>query len=289
MGEAKEVTAEFHLVAKKFALAIEKIGIGTGKVTSSPAGIDCGSDCEESFVEGIKVTLTATAEEGSAFDHWTGSGCLKGPCVVTMSKARTIRAVFDAVGERTLTVSKAGTGAGTVTSAPKGIDCGSTCIAGFNVGKKVTLLAAEAEGSTFAGFSGACTGTAPCKVTMNEARSVTATFEANTGAPGTVGLVVVGGTAKVKNGKALLNVFCNGPSFCKGELKLGMRVSDSGDQVKRTVVIGKASFDLQPGASTKLRIKLSRRGLTALEDRKALAARVAGTGIHPHAVRMKNV
>jgi len=286
MNSAKTVTATFNLI--KHTLAIEKIGTGTGTVTSSPAGIDCGAVCEFDFVDEVKVTLTATSDEGSAFDHWTGSGCLKGTCVVTMSRARTIKAVFDAVGQRTLTVSKAGTGAGTVTSAPKGIDCGSTCSAGFDVGKKVTLLAAEAAGSTFTGFSGACTGKSPCHVTMSEARSVTATFEASAGSGDSVGLAVVGGTAKVKNGKAQLNVFCNGPSVCKGELKLGLRVAGGSTGRKRIVAIGKGLFDLQPGASTTLRIRLSRRALTALEDRKGLAARVVGTGIHAHAVRLKN-
>ena len=287
MNSNKTVTATFNLIT--YALAIEKIGTGTGTVKSSPAGIDCGSICEFDFADETKVTLTATPDEGSAFDHWTGSGCNKGTCVVTMARARTIKAVFDAVGERTLTVSKAGTGAGTVTSAPKGIDCGSTCTAGFPVGKKVTLLAGADAGSTFTGFSGPCTGTGPCQVTMSEARSVTATFELNANITPTDGLVVVAGTAKVKNGKASLRVFCNGPSSCKGELKLGMRVPGGTKGRKRFVVIGKASFDLQPGASTVLQVKISRRALAALEGRKALAARVVGTGIHAHAVRLKNV
>ena len=285
------VTATFNLkpVVVEYALAIEKIGTGTGTVTSSPAGIDCGSDCEASFADDTKVTLTATPDEGSAFDHWTGSGCNKGTCVVAMTRVRTIKAVFDAVGERTLTVVKAGTGSGTVTSAPKGIDCGSVCSAGFDVGKKITVFAAEAAGSTFTGFSGACTGTGNCKVTMDEARSVTATFEAAPGGQSSVGLAVVGGNAKIKNGRALVKVLCNGPSPCKGELKLGLRIPANGGQAKRTVVIGKGFFGLQPGASTTLRIKLSRRALGELEGRTALGARVAGTGIHPHALRLKNV
>ncbi len=285
------VTATFTLkpVVVEYALAIEKIGTGAGTVTSSPAGIDCGSDCEADFASGTPVTLTAIADAGSAFDHWTGSGCNKGTCVVTMTKARTVKAVFDAVGERTLTITKAGTGTGTVTSAPPGIDCGSTCKADFDVGKKVTLLAGADADSTFVGFSGACTGTGPCQVTMSEARSVTATFELNANPTPTDGLVVVAGTAKVKNGKAALRIFCNGPSACKGELKLGMRIPGGSKGRKRFVVIGKASFDLQPGASTVLQIKISRRALSALEGRKALAARVVGTGIHAHAVRLKNV
>jgi hypothetical protein len=75
-----------------------------------------------------------------------------------------------------LTVSKAGTGSGTVTSSPAGIDCGSTCSASFNSGTVVTLTASPTGGSSFGGWSGACTGTGSCQVTMNQAQSVTATF-----------------------------------------------------------------------------------------------------------------
>jgi hypothetical protein len=77
----------------------------------------------------------------------------------------------------TLSVSKAGTGSGTVTSNPSGINCGSTCSAQFNSGTQVTLTATAASGSTFAGWSGACSGTSnTCTVTMNTAKSVTATL-----------------------------------------------------------------------------------------------------------------
>ena len=69
-----------------------------------------------------------------------------------------------------------GTGSGTVTSSPSGINCGSTCTANYASGTSVTLTAAPASGSTFAGWSGACTGTGTCTVSMTAARNVTATF-----------------------------------------------------------------------------------------------------------------
>jgi hypothetical protein len=78
----------------------------------------------------------------------------------------------------TLTVSKNGTGSGTVTSNPAGINCGSTCSANFAQGSTVTLSATPASGSSFAGWSGACSGTGSCTVTMDAAKSVTATFNA---------------------------------------------------------------------------------------------------------------
>jgi DNA-binding beta-propeller fold protein YncE len=77
---------------------------------------------------------------------------------------------------RTLTVVKAGSGAGTVTSSPTGVACGSTCSAPFPSGSSVALTASAGEGSVFAGWSGACSGTAACNVTMDAAKSVTATF-----------------------------------------------------------------------------------------------------------------
>jgi aryl-phospho-beta-D-glucosidase BglC (GH1 family) len=75
-----------------------------------------------------------------------------------------------------LTVTRAGTGSGTVTSSPAGISCGATCSASFASGASVTLTASAASGSTFAGWSGACTGTGACTVPMTAAKSVTATF-----------------------------------------------------------------------------------------------------------------
>jgi List-Bact-rpt repeat protein/WD40 repeat protein len=78
---------------------------------------------------------------------------------------------------RTLTVSKSGTGDGTVTSSPAGIDCGSTCSAQFADGSQVTLTAVPAAGSTFAGWSGGeCSGTGTCPLTLNSDVSVTAGF-----------------------------------------------------------------------------------------------------------------
>ena len=81
---------------------------------------------------------------------------------------------------RALTVAKAGDGAGTVTSSPAGIDCGATCTASITDGTAVTLTAIPATGSTFTGWSGDCSGSSTCVVTMSAAKSVTATFTKST-------------------------------------------------------------------------------------------------------------
>ena len=79
-----------------------------------------------------------------------------------------------------LSITKAGNGAGTVTSAPAGINCGATCSYSFNYNTSVTLTATPSTGSTFTGWSGGvCSGTGTCVTTMTAARSVTATFTLN--------------------------------------------------------------------------------------------------------------
>jgi endoglucanase len=85
--------------------------------------------------------------------------------------------VFRLSPDYTLTVTRAGSGHGTVTSSPRGIICGTLCSATYINDTVVTLTATPATGSTFAGWSGACTGTGTCSVTMGAAKSVTATFK----------------------------------------------------------------------------------------------------------------
>ncbi len=99
-------------------------------------------------------------------------------------------------GTQSLTVVRAGNGTGTVTSSPAGINCGATCSAGFASGAQVILTATPASGSTFAGFTG-CDSVAgsACSVTINAARSVTATFNGSGGGGGSVlqnGVAVTG-------------------------------------------------------------------------------------------------
>ena len=75
-----------------------------------------------------------------------------------------------------LSVSRAGAGSGNISSTPSGIDCGSTCTQSFAVDTSVTLTASPSVGSEFAGWSGDCSGTGSCTVTLSSNRSVTASF-----------------------------------------------------------------------------------------------------------------
>jgi streptogramin lyase len=181
MDEAKSVIATFGPESPTgVLLSVIKEGSGSGTVDSSPERIDCGETCEAEFKEGEEIILSASPEPGSRFIGWSGGGCSDpGDCEITMSEAQEVVAIFDLVPQLKLSVAKAGTGSGTVTSLPEGIDCGKVCEAEFEEGTGVVLSVKPATGSEFAGWSGGgCSSTeTTCEVTMDEDRLVTATFE----------------------------------------------------------------------------------------------------------------
>ena len=77
---------------------------------------------------------------------------------------------------QTLTVDKNGGGAGTVSSSPSGVQCGTTCASPFPQGTTVTLNATPNAGSTFSGWGSVCPGTGPCAVTLSNDMTVPANF-----------------------------------------------------------------------------------------------------------------
>ena len=81
---------------------------------------------------------------------------------------------------RILTVSKSGSGTGTVTGAD--ISCGSDCTEDHVNGTSVTLTATADTGSTFTGWSGDCSGTT-CTLSMTSNKTAVANFDADTTLP----------------------------------------------------------------------------------------------------------
>jgi hypothetical protein len=76
-------------------LTVGKDGTGTGKVTSDPAGIDCGATCAADFEYDQNVILTAAADGNSTFMGWSDAGCPgTGTCTVKMDEARSVTATF---------------------------------------------------------------------------------------------------------------------------------------------------------------------------------------------------
>jgi len=221
-------------------LNITLAGAGSGQVVypndaSPPVQVTCQPTCSTEYswfflLPGDTPELTAIAAAGSTFAGWTVnpassvvSGCnLATSCEVNMGSNGlnpiAVTATFnEAPNTFPLAVQKAGSGQGTVTSNPAGIDCGATCVAVFNQGTVVTLTAAAAAGSTFGGWSGGgCTGTGTCIVTMNAIQTVTATFNTQT-FPLTVAVTGSGGVSSSPEG-----ISC--PPTCTGQFASGTSV-----------------------------------------------------------------
>ena len=84
---------------------------------------------------------------------------------------------LDAGTSFVLAVSNLGNGKGTITSSQGGISCGNLCSATLAAGTSVVLTASPSIGSTFTGWSGACTGASlTCIVSVNSSLNVSATF-----------------------------------------------------------------------------------------------------------------
>lgn len=166
------------------SITVVKTGTGNGTVRSSPPGIDCGGVCSGSFVSDESpdyrpVSFSVEPDAGSQFAGWGGACSGSGGCTidpVKMNASYTVTASFRAIRPSQFSLAVSVSGSGRVTSAPAGIDCDAACSASFATDSTVTLTATPTPGWTFAGWSGSCTGTDPCTLTMSAPRSVTATF-----------------------------------------------------------------------------------------------------------------
>jgi len=180
VDKAKTVKATFTTT---HALEVSRTGSGLGKVQSSPGGILCLANCQETtaaFREGTEVTLKPTPAKHFHFVQW-GGDCSGSTCQVTMGEDHEVSALFAEDAKHLLTLSKSGGGAGTVKSSVAGINCGATCSstsAAYYQGEALELTATPGKGSAFKGWSGGgCSGTGSCTVTMSEANAVQAEFK----------------------------------------------------------------------------------------------------------------
>ena len=179
LSAAQSVTATFTAVPT-FAIAYTKAGTGSGTISfsTSDAQSSCATSCSKSYTSGSVVMLNAAPNFGSTFAGWSGGCTGTGTCLVTLTAAKAVTATFTLSTSYAITYTKAGAGSGTTNFAPTGsqASCSASCSNSYASGSVVTLSAAPASGSTFAGWSGGCTGTAPCQLTLSAAKAVTATF-----------------------------------------------------------------------------------------------------------------
>jgi len=150
-------------------LTLTGVGSGSVKVNGTLQSLPWSGQ----FANGASVTLEAVPGSGWAFANWSGnlSGSAN-PTSITMNGAKSVTASFSQLSY-TLSVAKTGSGSvkvnGTTVSLPYS--------AQFLSGTSVTLEAVPTSGWAFANWSGDLSGSAnPTSITMNGARSVTASF-----------------------------------------------------------------------------------------------------------------
>jgi hypothetical protein len=191
---------------------VGSVEIGYSNFVSASAGVDTSSighnqSGDPLFVDGVvgasqnfHLQDTSPVIGAGTIDAMTGKSDLDGkPRPAAGDSEPSMGAYEPTVQTLTVTVS----GGGSVTG--ERINCPGTCSASYLAGSQVTLTPAAGSGSVFSGWSGSCSGSGACQVTMNGDLPVTATFTgvavpSNTALPLIAGTAVVGGTLVASDG-----------------------------------------------------------------------------------------
>lgn len=177
MSEDQSVTAEFTFIGYELTADVA----GQGMVTSAPGNIVCPGKCSDRFTANEEVVLTATPGVGQTFAYWDSapaslSAGKSGVCTTTatctffINQSYIARAVFASPVE----VTTSGSGNGTVQGFD--IDCPGACNSEVPADLNITLIAIPDAGSTFTGWSGACSGTGDCEIPGGSGGEVVAEF-----------------------------------------------------------------------------------------------------------------
>ncbi|MFC6644161.1 glycoside hydrolase domain-containing protein [Granulicella cerasi] len=196
-------------VATPITLTATKAGSGKGTIattsinnsldTSSYTAISCGPTCTSGTAQIAAtdtVVLTATPASGAIFSGWSGCSSTSGAtCTITTAVNATVTATFAPVPTYALTITKTGTGSGTVVSSDNYINCGTTCTAQYPAGSTVTLTATPSTTSAVGVWTGCTTSTgSTCNITTgSSAATVSVSFKSFTAAINPAAVSIVGG------------------------------------------------------------------------------------------------
>jgi WD40 repeat protein len=193
---------------------------GHGRVTSSPAGLDCDEvdqDCEARFAHGTFVTVTATPDAGWTFLEW-GHTCQDVGFGETIDIEMLFSIACSAIFERQLVVTVSGSGRVDSTTDPP-MSCDSVCSFALTE-EGIELVATPDPGHRFVGWAGACAGTSTTTIVPENASACTASFEQ---IPPTLTVDIQGGGTVATTDGAI-----DCPSQCSAELASG-NIFDPGE------------------------------------------------------------
>jgi subtilisin family serine protease len=172
-------------LALKPTIALSVNGGGSVVLASNGAStVTCTSSCTQPWDPGSLVQLTPVAASGTYFTAW-GGDCSGTPstinsCSLTLDASKTVSVNF--APKLHVAVAVTGTGQGVVGSSDGLLSCPPACADAVAGGALLTLTANPSSGSTFSGWSGACSGSQPsCTLTVNASTSVGASFAAPPG------------------------------------------------------------------------------------------------------------
>ena len=245
-------------------VTVSVTGTGSGSVSSSPsflncaivAGVPTGGGCTATQSTGFTYSLFESPISGYTFVGWGGACSNYGSnqiCNVTITAATSVIANFApaVIPTDNVAVTLLGSGVGTVTDNSAGINCTLTngaltgaCNFDYPVNSQVTLTAAPAVGTAFAGWGAPCSGTSlTCTFTVTAPLNINATFSQqsfgnvnvcpsgqSTPAPCSQNLAInfnipvtstLGATQVVTQGISGLDFALAGGSTCTGSLTAG--------------------------------------------------------------------
>jgi len=175
--------------ASGYTLTLTTDGTGSGTVEASPDG---------PYSYGVEVMIWANASVGSMFTGFSGdlSG-MASPQSLEITDNMSVNAQFTLQSGFVLTLTKNGTGSGTVEASPDGP---------YSYGEEVTIWANASNGSIFAGFFGNLTGsTSPQNLNIDGDEAVVAEFTLNV--PYTLSLTTSG------TGSGTIQANASGPFY----------------------------------------------------------------------------
>jgi hypothetical protein len=241
----KTVTANFTAITYPInATANPSIG-GSVSCSVNPVTYGGSSNC------------AATANAGYTFTGF-GGDCSGTYCSLNnVTGNKTVTANFKLPADYVLNTIKKGTGSGTVTTTDGKINCGTDCNESYTSGQSVTLKATADVGSVFTGWSGACSGSNTCTISMNVTQNVTANFTATAVDLAITNIVI---TPAAPNANSLIDVTVTVKNFAKKELDAGsLTIWKSQTKVGTCGALGNARTNignLAAGASRTLTARL---------------------------------